>query len=130
MASMAGWGSWQPPCKKALSIAKKRRKHRLFFAILKAVLRLHLALEDHVLYPALLQSETPGVAARAKEFQEEMGGLLPVVVGFVERWYSVNAIREDETLFREKAAELLQALSNRVRRENEELYPMVEKVVV
>ncbi len=95
-------------------------------AELMAVLRLHLALEDHVLYPVLRQSQVAGVSAKAKQFQDEMGSLLPVVVGFIDRWYSVNAVRENAAVFQKEAAGLLEALFTRVRRENQELYPMAE----
>lgn len=40
---------------------------------MSTAIKLHLAAEDRVLYPALLKSTDPQVAQRAREFQDEMG---------------------------------------------------------
>jgi len=97
-------------------------------AELVALIRLHLLLEDHVLYPALTESKDQGIAKKANDFQAEMGGLSSVVLAFAGRWSSTNEILEHEKEFRNEAEAVLAALFDRLYRENKELYPLIYSV--
>ncbi len=55
-------------------------------ARLRLVLLRHLHLEDTWLYPALETLDQPGVAAAARRYREEMGGLSTAFVAFADRW--------------------------------------------
>ncbi len=94
---------------------------------LSSVLIAHLKGEDWVLYPPLLSSADPAVAATAKQFVDEMGGLAQAYSVFYERWDALS-IESNWNGYREAADAIIEALNNRIIRENRDLYPLLEKV--
>lgn len=96
----------------------------LLLAKLTGLLRIHFAQEDHSLYPSLLAS--PASALTARHFMDEMGDLAATFEAFAKRWTSSTAIAADFAGFRRESGAVFAALADRVRRENEELYPLAE----
>ncbi|RUL67047.1 hemerythrin domain-containing protein [Dyella dinghuensis] len=91
-------------------------------------IKLHLAAEDRVLYPALANAPDPLVAQTSRMFQQEMGGLAETLTGFVSRWNLAAKISQNPQGFRDEANAVFKALHMRVQRENRELYPMAEAI--
>jgi iron-sulfur cluster repair protein YtfE (RIC family) len=89
----------------------------------------HLKSEDWVLYPRLLVSRDRHVAATALLFSREMGGLATAFREFAEQWGSF-AIEGDWKRYQRETAEFLAALTDRITRENHDLYPLFEAVDV
>jgi Hemerythrin HHE cation binding domain len=84
----------------------------------------HLKDEDWLLYPLLLASPEAHVAATARLFSEEMGGLAAAYRAHCDRW-SADAIAADWPGYCADSRVLLDALTRRIRRENRELYPLL-----
>ncbi|GLQ49779.1 hemerythrin domain-containing protein [Dyella flava] len=95
---------------------------------MSSVIKLHLAAEDRVLYPALINAADPRIAHTGKQFQEEMGDLAQAYTAFVSRWNLPAKISKDPQGFRSDANNVFKALHLRVQRENRELYPLAERV--
>ncbi|RDS79876.1 hemerythrin domain-containing protein [Dyella monticola] len=95
---------------------------------MSAAIKLHLAAEDRVLYPALVHATDPHIAQTGKQFQEEMGDLAQVYMAFTARWNLAAKISKDPDGFRSDANNVFKALHLRVQRENKELYPLAEQV--
>jgi len=95
---------------------------------MSATIKLHLAAEDRVLYPALACAEDPQIAHIGKRFQEEMGDLAQVYAAFVSRWNLAAKVSKDPEGFRSDANNVFNALHLRVQRENRELYSLAERV--
>jgi hemerythrin-like domain-containing protein len=95
---------------------------------MSSVIRLHLAAEDRVLYPALVNAQDPQVAQTGKRFQDEMGDLAQTYTAFVSRWNLASKISHDPDGFRSDANNVFKALHLRVQRENKELYPLAEQL--
>lgn len=91
---------------------------------LSANLVIHLAMEDSVLYPHLLDSGDTQVRETAKSFQEEMGGIVQVFLNYTGQWSDINAIRLEPEEFRKQTTTIYQALGDRVSKENQTLYPL------
>ena len=85
----------------------------------------HLKAEDWVLYPRLLASADAHVAATAHAFSDEMGGLAAAYTGHCKKW-NADAIAADWAGYCSDSHSLLDALTNRITRENRELYPLLE----
>ena len=85
----------------------------------------HLTTEDWVLYPAMLRSTDGEVVATAKRFMDEMGGLRDTYKAWLARW-PTDAIGDEWAAFVIETSSLLDSLSNRIQRENYELYPLVD----
>jgi iron-sulfur cluster repair protein YtfE (RIC family) len=95
---------------------------------MSSVIKLHLAAEDRVLYPALINAADPRVAQTGQQFQQEMGDLAQAYAGFVSRWNLASKISQDPEGFRGDANNVFKALHLRVQRENRELYPLAEQL--
>ena len=91
---------------------------------MRTAIKLHLAAEDRVLYPALLKSVDPQVAQRARQFRDEMGGVAAAYLDFARKWNTEGCVAGDPGGFRQHANEIFKALHLRIQRENQELYPL------
>ena len=94
---------------------------------LSSTLIAHLKAEDWALYPRLAASADPEVAATAKRFQDEMGGLAEAYNLYAQRWDAMS-IRFNWSGFCSETRDIIAALTSRIIRENEELYPLVERL--
>ena len=94
---------------------------------LAALLKAHLALEDSTLYPKLIAHADPEVAATARRYQQEMGGLQKAFSDYVERWPTAAPIQQEPEMFVSQTQQVVAALLARVEREDGELYPMLDR---
>lgn len=94
---------------------------------LSSTLIRHLKAEDWVLYPQLMASPDPTVARLAQAFSSEMGGIAKAFTAYAERWGSY-AIERDWPGFRRETADILAALTQRITREERELYPLLHSL--
>lgn len=99
-------------------------------ARLAAIVKLHLALEDKNLYPAMFKNADPQVRATAEEYQQSMGSLAPAYVAFHEKWIGAGAITGDRAGFIRDFWGVRDALRNRIDLENRNLYDVVDHKVV
>jgi iron-sulfur cluster repair protein YtfE (RIC family) len=94
---------------------------------LSATLIAHLKAEDWVLYPRLFESSDARVAATARAFSEEMGGLAEAYTAYADRWTAI-AIEKDWCGYCEETRGIVEALTCRITRENRELYPLLAAI--
>jgi len=94
---------------------------------LASTLIAHLKAEDWALYPLLMNSGDPRIAATAKAFSDEMGGLAEAFGVYAQRWDAMS-IQKDWSRFCDESNEIIAALTSRITRENRELYPLIDQV--
>lgn len=99
-------------------------------AKLNALLRVHFAYEETVLYPSLMRSRDQYTAALAREFAQENGSMAPQFEEFARRWSGPTIIAAMFDRFREEATVLLVALGARIERENDRLFPLAAQQVI
>ena len=104
----------------AIAIARRIGK-------LNALLRVHFAIEDATVYPALMTGRDRRAAALAFQFREEMGDLAATFEDFARRWSGPTTIAALLGEFRDEATALLAVLGARMERENDLLYPLAER---
>lgn len=92
---------------------------------LASALIAHLKTEDWVLYPRLMNSGDPNIAAVGRAFNEEMGGLADAFVAYSDKWSAV-AIAADLAGYCTETRAILDALTNRISRENRDLLPLLQ----
>jgi hemerythrin-like domain-containing protein len=95
---------------------------------MSASIKLHLATEDKVLYPALIGSGDKVVSGLAIAFQSDMGAIATAYGEFSRRWNLGSKVAADPEGFRSEADRIFKALHRRIQRENQELYPLAETV--
>jgi iron-sulfur cluster repair protein YtfE (RIC family) len=94
---------------------------------LNALLRVHFAHEDSVLYPLMIRSGDGEAATMACRFNVEMGSLASEFEEFARRWSGPTVIAGMFDLFCEEATDLFAALGARIERENDLLYPLAQR---
>ena len=92
---------------------------------MSSVIKLHLAIEDRMLYPVLARSRDTALAEQGRCFQQEMGSIAQAYAGFARRWTSVQALLADEAGFKADANVVLRQVRERMLREDSDLYPRV-----
>ncbi len=97
------------------------------FHQLSAKLRLHLALEDDALYPRLVRHSDARLRDRAQQFQAEMSGLRATYETFLRDWLHSGRFAQDRSGFAQAVAAVFGPLTARLRREDAELYPLVDQ---
>lgn len=95
---------------------------------ISSTIKLHLAIEDQVLYPTMKKSTDPGVAQTASRFQDEMGPLAADFAAFARRWNTERSVASDAATMRDQAIQMLDRIHHRMHHENRELYPLAERV--
>jgi hypothetical protein len=87
----------------------------------------HLKLEDWALYPRLIESGDADAAAAGQMFKDEMGGLAPAFMAHSDKW-NAGSIAADWPGYCADTRAILDALMNRLTRENRELLPLLERL--
>jgi iron-sulfur cluster repair protein YtfE (RIC family) len=87
----------------------------------------HLKLEDWALYPRLIESGDDEISAKGEEFKDEMGGLAPAFLAYCDKW-TAGTIAGDWAAYCSDTRALLDALMDRLTRENRELLPLLERL--
>jgi hypothetical protein len=95
-------------------------------ARLTGVLSMHLAAEDKALYPAMMASSDRRTADCARTFEDQMGGLAAAYMAFADAWRSPDRILAETDAFARDCETVFGALAIRIKRENEELYPLAD----
>ena len=93
-----------------------------------AKLSIHLAFEDQALYPPLLGNQNPTIQTKARAYMSEMGGLKETLTSHMKRWLSLQRVQQDPQNFRQETLELTQALERRLQAEDQDFYPMLERL--
>lgn len=112
----------------AAALADEAQPVRSVLSELLGKLSVHLAMEDEVLYPRLLEHEDKKVRDIATRVQAEMGGIAKAVGQYRETWPSARAIQQKPEDFVEQTTGILSALAARIQLEDEQLFPCLQKL--
>ncbi|SHI18909.1 hemerythrin domain-containing protein [Pollutimonas bauzanensis] len=93
---------------------------------LSTVVKLHLAIEDRILYPALQNGPDARLAEMGRAYQDDMKGIANAYIAFSRRWTAAAIIAEKAEQFRAEANVVLKTLHGRMQKENTEFYPAIE----
>jgi Hemerythrin HHE cation binding domain len=94
---------------------------------LVSTLLAHLKLEDWALYPKLIESGNDEAASVGRTFKDEMTGLAPAFIAYCDKW-GASSIGADWSGYCADTRAILDALMNRLTRENRELFPVLERL--
>lgn len=93
---------------------------------MSGLIKLHLAVEDRVLYPALENSGNAQLARLSQQYRNEMDGIASAYLAFAARWNSPRLLSAQPEVFRSEANAVLRTLYERMLREDREFYPAIE----
>lgn len=90
--------------------------------------KVHLILEDSALYPILVNSDNKKIKTRSNQFMDEMGVISGTYSEYVEKWSKGSSIKEDTGNFIDETRTIMDALINRIERENTDLYKILDEL--
>ena len=93
---------------------------------MSSTIKLHLAVEDRALYPALQRGGDAELARMGQQYQQEMGAIASAYETFARRWNIPENVLRDEQGFRDDANNVLRMVYERMQRENHDFYPRIE----
>ncbi len=88
-------------------------------------LKIHLLSEDNHLYPYLLNSSDSALNMFGKKYYEEMSEVSKGYDEYKAKYNTSSKIKQNIGDFNEDTERIFSALSNRVEREERELYPLL-----
>ena len=91
-------------------------------------LKIHLRMEDTVLYPKMIESSHDEASKIAKQFQDEMGDLSKAYLDYAGKWNAPQKIEVDSDGFITETKAVFAALAKRIERENNDLYPLAAQI--
>ncbi|WP_374526208.1 hemerythrin domain-containing protein [Sphingopyxis sp.] len=95
--------------------------------MLRDTLTRHLKCEDWALYPTLQAKGDPDLSRLAHQFVDEMGHIASDFAAYDARW-TMAAVESDWAGFCTETTGILDALAMRIEREEQDLYPVAERV--
>ena len=101
---------------------------RLVLSKLAGVLNMHLAAEDNVLYPNLLKTENEEIRTIAQKYIDEMSSLKESFGKYLKKWPSSLSLQSNPEEFIVETEQILLLLRQRIQRENNELYYIVDRL--
>jgi len=110
----------------AKKLADDATEVRRLLSKLLGVFRVHLAMEDRALYPGLLQNSDDHIRTMAKDYMEEMGGISAAVETYKSQWPSASNVQKDPSEFVQQTEGIIRVLAQRIDKENNELYVVLE----
>ncbi len=106
------------------ALARDAWEVRGLLSTLAGKLKVHLALEDNILYSALLESPDENVRNVSQQFLDEMGGIAKAFQVYIEKWPHAMAVEERPQEFSDETQVILTILAERIEKEEKILYPM------
>ncbi len=102
-------------------------KISLSIAKLSGILSIHLASEDKYLYPTLQKDSNPQICQTAEKFSNEMGHLAEVYSSYKDSFMVASKIQAAPAVFLTETQHVFTVLSERLHREDQELYPLLKE---
>lgn len=93
---------------------------------MSGLIKLHLAVEDRTLYPALEASGNAALARLSRHYRDEMDGIAGSYLAFASKWNMPRLLVEQPEVFRDEANHVLKLLYERMKKEDREFYPAIE----
>lgn len=93
---------------------------------MSSTIKLHLAVEDKILYPALQGLNNASLARLGQRFQDEMTNIALAYLAFARKWNTASMLERDPEGFRAEVNTVLRTVYERMRREDTDFYPAVE----
>lgn len=98
----------------------------LHISTLAGKIRVHLSMEDKYMYPSLEKQSDNRIKEMSKHYQDEMGGLASEFVTFKDKYNTKQKILENKDKVQSETKQILQAIKQRVQREEKELYNHIQ----
>lgn len=110
------------------SVTEKAGEIRQLLSKLAGKLKMHLAMEDKILYPKILNNGDDAGKKTAKNFLNEMGQIGDVFKTYIDTYSTEKEIKHNPNDFINNTVELFKSLADRIEKENKILYPIADHI--
>lgn len=97
----------------------------LLLAQLAGKIKIHMNTEDRFVYPSLLNHASPKVQTVSRQFADEMGDIAQTFESYKTKYMNAREISANPTTFLHGTRLITTALTKRIEKENNELYPLL-----
>ena len=111
----------------AETLSKDATQVKGLLSTLEKTLHFHLIKEDDSLYPGLLTHPAKSIKALAKIYIDKMGGIRKDFMNYMAKWPDAMSIQDNAESFINETKVLFEALSRRIDKEDNELYPLLDR---
>jgi len=118
-----------PYLKSTQLVTKHAETIRTLLSKIAGLLKIHLSIEDQSFYPALLSSENTEVVTIVLNVQLEIADIGRMFNGYIETYHSSEKIQSEPEPFIKDTNALFNALIKRIEKENNELFPLYDKLI-
>ena len=125
-AVMSGSGATCVGITRDAGVARNAARIAGLIVSMSSTIKLHLAVEDQALYPALQRGANAELARMGQQYQKDMGPIAQAYDAFAKRWNRPESVRRDEQSFRDDANRVLRMVFERMHREDRDFYPRIE----
>lgn len=94
--------------------------------ILAGKINIHMNSEDKFLYPKLLEGKNPELKTMAKSYISEMGNIFNEFKNYKDKFNTKSKIIGNKDEFLKESKNIIQAIENRISKEDNILYPKVK----
>ena len=112
------------------TLAVDASRARRSLATFSGQLRVHAVMEQEALYPRLLAASEPHIVAKAQALLEDVGTVYDAFFDYLKAYPDAASIQADPAEFSRRTMQTLYRLRLRMKREDEELYPLVEEAAL
>ena len=91
-------------------------------------LNVHLLAEDNMLYPKLLKSSSDSIKKTAQNVLKDTGSVSQDIDIYKRTWTDLFEIQNNTEEFIKQTNKILESLSSRIEKENNELYHLVDEL--
>ena len=98
-----------------------------FLSLFEGKLKIHLSMEDRVLYPRLVNHVNEDVRSMTKTYIEEMSGIFDTFHSFTLKWKEVASADDLEEDLLEEMKAIIDEILVRIGREEKALFPLLEE---
>lgn len=96
--------------------------------MLRFKIKVHLSVEDSILYPSVDKGGDDSVLDIAHEFREQMASVSVRFMGFMNRWELATSIAANPNAFYQEVEALIGILRHRIQQENQQFYPAIARL--
>lgn len=107
-------------------VAEHAREIASAVVSMSSLIKLHLSVEDTVLYPALRSRSKSLLAQMGDRYQDEMRVIAASYEEFARKWNTAANVAQNPDGFRADANTVLKRLHARIRQEDKDFYPAIE----
>ena len=94
---------------------------------ISGIIKLHLAVEDRILYPTLEDSDDRVLKQMGRQYRDEMQTISKAYIAFAVKWNTPSPLMEQPEQFRTEANAIFKLIYDRIKKEDRDFYPVIEE---